>query len=82
MTKNEAQRYIESMTPSQSGFNPTEMLWPDLKQAIHAQNPFSVAESRFCKEKWEEIPPQWCETLIESYHMTAVLATKGRTTSY
>lgn len=37
--KNEAQRYIESMTPSQSGFNPTEMLWPDLKQAIHAQNP-------------------------------------------
>lgn len=46
------------MTPSQSGFNPTEMLWPDLKQAIHAQNPFSVAESKFCKEKWEEIPPQ------------------------
>lgn len=71
MRKNEAQRYIESMTPSQSGFNPTEMTESE-----------SETESKFCKEKWEEIPPQWCETLIESYHMTAVLATKGRTTSY
>lgn len=77
MRKNEAQRYIKSTTPRQSGFNPTEMLWPDLKQAIHAQTPSSVAESKFCKEKWVEIPPQGCETLIESYHMTEVLAAKG-----
>ncbi|KAF7643331.1 hypothetical protein LDENG_00241500 [Lucifuga dentata] len=46
--------------PSQSpDINPIEMLWHDLKQAIHARKSSSVAElKQFCKEEWAKITPQ------------------------
>ena len=63
--------------PSQS---PIEMLWRDLKHAVHAWKPSNVAElKQFCKEKWAKIPPQRCERLFASYskHLIAVVAAKG-----
>ncbi len=72
--------------PSQSpDLNTIEMLWHDLKQCIHAQKPFSVAEwKQFCKEEWAKIPPQRCERLIASYRkrLIAVVAAKGGITSF
>ncbi|KAF7664638.1 hypothetical protein LDENG_00170880, partial [Lucifuga dentata] len=72
--------------PSQSpDLNPIEMLWHDLKQAVHARKPSSVAElKQFCKEEWARIIPQRCERLTASYHkcLIAVVAAKGGTTSY
>ena len=46
--------------PSQSlDLNPIEMLWHDLKQAVHAQKPSNVAElKQFYKEEWAKCPPQ------------------------
>ncbi len=40
--------------PNQSpDLNPTEMLWHDLKQSIHAGKPSNVVElKQFCKEEW------------------------------
>ncbi len=65
--------------PSQSlGLNPIEMLWHDIKQSIHAQNPPIVAGlKQFCKEEWDKFHPQQCERLIGSYrkHLIAVVAT-------
>ena len=72
--------------PSQSpDLNPIEMLWRDLKKAVHAQKPSNVAElKQFCKEEWAKIPPQRCERLIASYHkrLIAVVAAEGGTTRY
>ncbi len=72
--------------PSQSlDFNLIEMLWRDLKQSIHAQNPSNVTElKQFCKEEWAKIPPRRCERLIASYRkrLIAVDAAKGDTNSY
>lgn len=68
-----------------SGLDPTEMLWHDLKQAVHAQKPFSVAETnQFCKEEWTSIPPQWCERFIFGYSkcVIAIVAAKDSTTSH
>ncbi|KAF7650410.1 hypothetical protein LDENG_00126420 [Lucifuga dentata] len=65
--------------------NPIEMLWHDLKQAVHARKPSNVAElKQFCKEEWAKITPQRCERLIASYRkrLIAVVAAKGGTTSY
>ena len=71
--------------PSQSpDLNPIEMLWRDLKKAVHARKPSNVAElEQFCKE-WVKIPPQRCERLIASYRkcLIAVVAAGGGTTSY
>ncbi len=48
--------------PSQSpDLNPIEMLWHDLKKAVHAQKPSNVAElQQFCQDEWAKIPPQCC----------------------
>ena len=72
--------------PSQSpDLNPIEMLWHDLKQAVHARKPSNVAElKQFCKEEWAKIPQQRCKRLIASYRkrLIAVVAAKGGTTNY
>ncbi len=46
--------------PSQSpDLNPIEMLWHDLKKAVHARKPSNVAElQQFCQDEWAKIPPQ------------------------
>ena len=46
--------------PRQSpDLNPIEMLWHDLKTAVHARKPSSVAElQQFCKDYWAKFPPQ------------------------
>ncbi len=65
--------------------NPIEMLWHDLKHSIDSGKASNVAElKQYCKEEWAKIPPQWCERLIASYRkrLIAVVAAKGRTTSY
>ncbi len=72
--------------PSQSpDLNPIEMLWHDLKKAVHAQKPSNVAElQQFCQDEWAKIPPQRCNGLIASYRkrLMAVVAAKGGPTSY
>ncbi len=72
--------------PSQSpDLNPIEMLWHDLKKAVHARKPSNVAElQQFCQDEWAKIPPQRCNRLIASYRkcLIAVVAAKGGPTSY
>ncbi|KAK3573829.1 hypothetical protein QTP86_032890 [Hemibagrus guttatus] len=45
--------------PSQSpDLNLIEMLWHDLKRAIHTRHPKNIAAlKQFCKEEWSKIPP-------------------------
>uniref|UniRef100_A0AAR2K1L6 Paired domain-containing protein n=1 Tax=Pygocentrus nattereri TaxID=42514 RepID=A0AAR2K1L6_PYGNA len=72
--------------PSQSpDLNPIEMLWYDLKKAVHARKPSNVTElEQFCKDEWAKIPPERCKRLIASYRkrLVAVVAAKGGPTSY
>ncbi len=72
--------------PSQSpDLNPIEMLWHDLKKAVHARKPSNVAElQQFCQDEWAKIPPQHCNRLIASYRkrLIAVVAAKGGPNSY
>ncbi len=72
--------------PSQSpDLNPIEMLWHDLKKAVHARKSSNVAElQQFCQDERAKIPPQHCNRLIASYrkHLIAVVAAKGGPTSY
>ncbi|MGH0158770.1 UNVERIFIED_CONTAM: hypothetical protein FKN15_044380 [Acipenser sinensis] len=60
--------------PSQSlDLNPIEMLWQDLKQAVHARKPSNVTElKQFCKEDWAKIPQNRCERLTNSYRKRLV----------
>uniref|UniRef100_A0A8C6KDX3 Transposase Tc1-like domain-containing protein n=1 Tax=Nothobranchius furzeri TaxID=105023 RepID=A0A8C6KDX3_NOTFU len=72
--------------PSQSpDLNPIEMLWHDLKKAVHARKPSNKAElQQFCKDEWAKIPPERCKRLVASYHkrLIAVIAAKGGPASY
>lgn len=61
--------------------DPIEMLWYNHKQAIHAQEPSSVAELKhFCKEEWFKISPKLSKRLIASYckPLIAVLVIRFR----
>ena len=72
--------------PSQSpDLNPIEMLWHDLKRAVHTRHPKNIAElKQFCKEEWSKIPPDRCAGLIRNYRkrLVEVIAAKGGSTSY
>lgn len=72
--------------PSQSpDLNPIEMLWHDLKTAIHARHPRNLTElQQFCKEEWAKISPDRCARLICSYRkrLVEVIAAKGGATKY
>ncbi|MBN3294719.1 TCB1 transposase, partial [Polypterus senegalus] len=72
--------------PSQSpDLNPIEMLWHDLKKAVHARKPSNKAElQQFCKDEWAKIPSERRKRLIASYRkrLIAVIAAKGGPTSY
>ncbi len=71
--------------PSQSpDLNPIEMLWHDLKQAVHAQKLSNVAElQQLCQDEWAKIPPQRCNRLNASYRkrLIADVAAKSGLTS-
>ncbi len=53
--------------PSQSpDLNPIEMLWHDLKKAVHARKPSNVAElQQFCQDEWQgsKLRPFWSHML-------------------
>ncbi|XP_075444851.1 uncharacterized protein LOC142488342 isoform X3 [Ascaphus truei] len=72
--------------PSQSpDLNPIEMLWQDLKRAVHARKPSNVTElKQFCKEEWAKIPQDRCERLTSSYRkrLVEVIAAHGGATRY
>ena len=72
--------------PSQSpDLNPIEMLWHDLKKAIHSRHPKNLAElQQFCKEEWSKISPDRCARLVCNYRkrLVEVIAAKGGSTSY
>uniref|UniRef100_A0A8C6PBJ9 Transposase n=1 Tax=Nothobranchius furzeri TaxID=105023 RepID=A0A8C6PBJ9_NOTFU len=72
--------------PSQSpDLNPIEMLWHDLKKAVHARKASNKVElQQFCKDEWAIIPPERYKRLIASYRkrLIAVIAAKGGPTSY
>jgi hypothetical protein len=55
--------------PSQSpDLIPNEMLWQDLKRAVHAEKSTNVAQlKQFCMPDWANISPQRCERLINKY---------------
>ena len=72
--------------PSQSpDLNPIEMLWKDLKRAVHVRKPTNIPELKlFCTEEWAKIPPSRCAGLINSYRkrLVAVIAAQGGHTRY
>lgn len=72
--------------PSQSpDLNPIEMLWCDLKRAVHARKPSNMADlKQFCQEEWAKILPQRCERLLTNYRkrLISVIAAKGGPTRY
>uniref|UniRef100_A0A8C5Q5S0 Transposase n=1 Tax=Leptobrachium leishanense TaxID=445787 RepID=A0A8C5Q5S0_9ANUR len=72
--------------PSQSpDLNPIEMLWHDLRRAIHTRHPKNIATlKQFCEEEWSKITPDRCAGLICNYRksLVEVIAAKGGSTSY
>lgn len=61
--------------PSQSpDLNPIEILWLDLKRAVHAWYPHNLTElEQFCKEEWSKIAVGRCTRLIETLHTESLL---------
>ncbi|KAF7649459.1 hypothetical protein LDENG_00141170, partial [Lucifuga dentata] len=55
--------------PSQSpDLNPIEMLWRDLKAAVHQRKPSNLTQlKQYCMEEWAKISPSRCEKLISGY---------------
>lgn len=72
--------------PSQSpDLNPIEMLWSDLKKAVHARKPTNLQQLRqFCTEEWGKIPVERCQKLVSGYkkRLLDVIAAKGGPTKY
>ena len=70
--------------PSQSpDLNQIEILWYDLKIAVHQWNPSNLKElEQFCFEEWATIPMARGAMLIETYpkRLAAVIAAKGGST--
>ena len=50
-------RLLEWPSPSPD-LNPIDMLWHDIKRAVHTRHPKNIAElKQFCNEEWSKIPP-------------------------
>ena len=64
---------------------PIEMLWPDLKRAVHTRHSKNIAElKQFCKEEWSKIPPDRCAGLTRNYiqRLVELIAAKGGLINY
>lgn len=58
MVQNNTFKHLEWPSQKHTDLNPTEMLWQDLKHAVHAERPTTVTElKQFCKEERNKIPP-------------------------
>ncbi|KAI3368362.1 hypothetical protein L3Q82_008070 [Scortum barcoo] len=72
--------------PSQSpDLNPIEMLWSDLKRAVHARNPSNISQLKeICIEEWGKLSLDQCQRLVDGYkkRLTEVISAKGGNTSY
>ena len=71
--------------PSQSpDLNPIENLWTELKRRVSAcqatDNSHDLYE--FCQEEWSNVPPSFCQKLLNCYHLIAVKKAKGHATKY
>ena len=65
--------------------NPIEMLWGDLKRAVHARNPSNISQLKeFCIEEWGKLSSDRCQRLVNGYkkRLTEVISAKGGNTSY
>lgn len=68
--------------PSQSpDLNPIEMLWGDLKWAVHKK---TLQLKEHCMEVWSKRPASRCQRLVANYakHLQEVISAKGGNTSY
>lgn len=67
--------------PSQSpDLNPIEMLWGDLKRAVHARNPSNISQLKeFRVEEWGKLSSDRCQRLVDGYkkRLTEVISAKG-----
>lgn len=62
-------------------FNPIEILWKDLKWAVHLSKSGNIPElKKICMKEWGKIPPGWHAGLI--MHLVAVIVVKGSHTKY
>lgn len=72
--------------PSQSpDLNPIENLWWDLKKAVAARRPTSIADlETIAQEEWAKIPTERCEKLVRGYsfRLQEVIAANGCCTKY
>ena len=61
----EKQRVME--WPGQSSdLDPIEMLWGDLKLAVHARHASNIAQlKKFCMEDWADISLECCQRLVD-----------------
>uniref|UniRef100_A0AAZ3NRU8 Tc1-like transposase DDE domain-containing protein n=1 Tax=Oncorhynchus tshawytscha TaxID=74940 RepID=A0AAZ3NRU8_ONCTS len=60
--------------PRQSpDLNSNEMLWHDLKRAVHIRHPKNIAELKpFCEEEWSKMSSDRCAGLIRNYRKRLV----------
>ena len=67
--------------PSQSpNFNSMEMMWQNLKRAVHARKQTNISELKKFGEEWAKMPPSRCAGLIKRYRkrlMEVIAAEKG-----
>ena len=66
-------------------FRTTEMLWGDLKRAVHARKPSNISQLKeFCVEEWGKLSSDRCQRLVNGYkkRLTEVISAKGGNTSY
>ena len=77
-------KYVFWSGPVSPDLNLIEMLWHDLKRAVHTRHPKNIAElQQFCKEEWSKIPDR-CVGLIRNYRncLVEIIAAKRGSTSY
>uniref|UniRef100_A0AAY5JX76 Tc1-like transposase DDE domain-containing protein n=1 Tax=Esox lucius TaxID=8010 RepID=A0AAY5JX76_ESOLU len=72
--------------PSQSSdLNVIELLWGDLKRAVHARRPKTLHDlEAFCQDEWAAIPPARTWGLIDNYYkrLPNDIDAKGGNTQY